>query len=1212
MSELSRLKRHLVFSIFYLAFFSNGFSQPGSNDPTFNILNNGTYGDGTRCNNDVRSTTIQSDGKIIVGGSFTAYNGALRNRIARVNVDGSVDASFAIGNGFNDLVISTAIQTDGKIIVGGSFTSFNGVTRNRIARLNADGTLDTSFNPSSGLNNTVQSVAIQGDGKIIVGGSFTTLNGSTRNRIARLNADGSLDASFNIGTGLNNAVNTIAIQNDGKIIIGGSFTSFNSISTLRIARINSDGSIDNTFNPGAFNNDVNAFAIQNDGKIIVGGSFSFFSSSARSRIARLNANGTIDFSFGSSTGFNNTVRSLLQKTNGEVIVGGDFSTFEGTTRHHVACISASGSLVATFNPGVFNGAILSAAEQSDGKLIVGGQFTTLSSIGMNRFTRLYSNGGNDTDFSPISGFDDIVNVSVVQSNGKIIVGGLFTMFNGVSRIRIARLNADGTLDLSFDPQLGFTTSVNALALQSDGKIIVGGFFNLFNGVSKNRIVRLNTDGSLDESFVVGTGFNNAVYSVAVQTDGKIIVGGAFTTYKGITANRIARLNTDGSLDASFSTGTGFSATVHSVSIQSDGRIIAGGSFGNFNGTTRNKIARLNTDGSLNTAFNPGTGFNFIVYTTAIQADGKIIAGGSFTTFVSATRNRIMRLTSTGGIDNTFNSGTGFNSIVHTTVIQADGKIIVGGDYTSYNGVTSNRITRLNTNGSIDASFNAGGTGFNSVVNSVALIGSGKILAGGQFSSYNDVSRNRIALISSNSCEPLTGIHVVNSCEPFTWIDGITYTQSNTTASHLVVNATQNGCDTLVTLNLTINQPSSSTIDTTIISGQSFIFNNQNITDAGTYTMTLQNAAGCDSVVTLNLTVAPILNYDFSATNTQICAGDEVTISVSLIQGTIETLDCASATNFGELLANSQANGVSAVLNYLGGNGGVHNGQTVSSTGVTGLTASLSASSFTNGGGSLTYTITGTPSAEGTANFAIAIGGQSCLLSRAVSLAQPEYPMGYVHCNANNPTQVVDVTNPATGKTWMDRNLGANRAAISSTDAESYGSLFQWGRFADGHQCVNRYAGDGVTTSSTTPTVSTSATPGHGNFIANLNAQWQMPVLNDLWQGVNGTNNPCPAGYRLPTEAELESERLSWQQAPINSTNDIVGGFASPLKFTMGGRRNNSNGGLSSVGSYGAYWSSTALAWEEISLDLTIGITFPASVEWSHNRSMAVSVRCIKN
>jgi len=220
--------------------------------------------------------------------------------------------------------------------------------------------------------------------------------------------------------------------------------------------------------------------------------------------------------------------------------------------------------------------------------------------------------------------------------------------------------------------------------------------------------------------------------------------------------------------------------------------------------------------------------------------------------------------------------------------------------------------------------------------------------------------------------------------------------------------------------------------------------------------------------------------------------------------------------------------------------------------------------------------------------------------------------GYVHCNPANPTAVVEVLNPVTNRTWMDRNLGANRAAISTTDAEAYGSFFQWGRRSDGHQCVNRFAGDGVTTSLNTAvgaTVSTD-TPTHGNFIRTNTdpSDWRSPQNDNLWQGINGLNNPCPVGFRLPTQVEINAERLSWVQAPISSTNDANGAFASPLKFTLTGFRRVNTGLPNSVGDFGSYWTSTINGVNARGLRTT---TTDANMN-SFARGQGFSVRCIKN
>jgi uncharacterized delta-60 repeat protein len=358
-----------------------------------------------------------------------------------------------------------------------------------------------------------------------------------------------------------------------------------------------------------------------------------------------------------------------------------------------------GSLDASFNLGSGpNGGVNSIAIQPGGKIIIGGDFTSYNGTGRNYIARLNADGSLDGTFNPGTGANNIVRTTALQSDGKIIIGGSFGSYNGTARNYIARLNADGTLDNTFNIGTGTNSVVYTTALQSDGKIIIGGNFTTYNGTSINTIARLNANGTLDNTFNPGTGANGFVYTTALQSDGKIIIGGEFTSFNGTAINRIARLNADGTLDGTFNPGTGASATVWTTALQSDGKIIIGGFFTSYNGTGRNRIARLNADGTLDGTFNPGTGASATVWTTALQSDGKIIIGGGFTSFNGTAINTIARLNANGTLDNTFNPGTGANNTVLTTALQPDGKIIIGGHFTSYNGTAIKRIARLNVNG----------------------------------------------------------------------------------------------------------------------------------------------------------------------------------------------------------------------------------------------------------------------------------------------------------------------------------------------------------------------------------------------------------------------------------------------------------------------------------------------------------------------------------
>ncbi len=200
---------------------------------TDGTLDNG-FNPGSGANGSVYSLTGQSDGKIFVGGSFSTYNGTNRSRVARVNIDGTLDTGFDPGSGASNLVFSSALQNNGKILIAGAFTSYNGTSRGSVARLNSDGSLDTSFDPGTGANNMIMSLALQSDGKVVVAGAFATYNGTNRTFIARANSNGSLDTTFDPGTGASNQVHSVAIQSDNKIILGGSFDSYNGTVRSRI------------------------------------------------------------------------------------------------------------------------------------------------------------------------------------------------------------------------------------------------------------------------------------------------------------------------------------------------------------------------------------------------------------------------------------------------------------------------------------------------------------------------------------------------------------------------------------------------------------------------------------------------------------------------------------------------------------------------------------------------------------------------------------------------------------------------------------------------------------------------------------------------------------------------------------------------------------------------------------------------------------------
>ncbi len=390
----------------------------------------------------------------------------------RAQSPGSLDTSFDPGSGTDDTVYSVAIQPDNKVVIGGNFNHVNGVTRGHIARLNPDGSLDTSFAANAGANYAVLSVAIQADGKVLIGGNFYQVSGVLRFEIARLNPDGSLDTDFDPGTSRTYNVHSVVPQADGKVLVGDAYG---------IVRRNADGSVDTGFALGSANDIVFSIARQADGKVLVGGRFTQFDGVAHSKIARVNADGSVDTGFNPGTGANSDITSIAVQADGKVLVGGDFTQFNGVPRNYVARLNPDGSL--------------------------------------------------DTSFDPGTGANNVLESLAVEPDGMVLIGGVFSQVDSVTRNYIARLNSDGSLDTTFDSGSGPNNFVFPVVLQGDGKVVIGGYFTQVNGVSRNHIARLNGNvaapmvaslGSITKTgsnvLLQGVGVPSAVYHIQVTTD----------------------------------------------------------------------------------------------------------------------------------------------------------------------------------------------------------------------------------------------------------------------------------------------------------------------------------------------------------------------------------------------------------------------------------------------------------------------------------------------------------------------------------------------------------------------------------------------------------------------------------------------------------------------------------------------------------------------
>ena len=333
----------------------------------------------------------------------------------------------------------------------------------------------------------------------------------------------------------------------------------------------------------------------------------------------------------------------------------------------------------------------------------------VESITKNKIIRLNDDGSIDDSWYNNSSYTsggfyqltyDNINKKIYATSEPALEGGL------------VRFNLDGTKDTSFNIGTGFNGRVRNVKIDNiNSKIYVGGYFSMYNGSTQNRLVRLHMDGSLDTSFNIGTGFNGNIYTIDLDTiNQKIYVAGYFTTFQGSTQNRLIRLNMDGSKDNTFNIGTGFNGNVYALYLDTiNQKIYVGGGFSTFNGTTQNRLIRLNMDGSKDTSFNIGTGFNFNVYAINIDTiNQKIYVGGDFDTFNGLIQNALVRLNMNGSKDTSFNIGTGFNNsnnINNIIIDNINSKIYVGGWFTIYNNQQQKYIARLNMDGSKDNTFN---------------------------------------------------------------------------------------------------------------------------------------------------------------------------------------------------------------------------------------------------------------------------------------------------------------------------------------------------------------------------------------------------------------------------------------------------------------------------------------------------------------------------
>lgn len=682
-------------------------------DSSFNTVDSITN---TTFNSNVRDVSVDSNGGIYVGGQFTTYRNVSANRIIKLLPSGDKDTTFNNTTGFNNICTKVYVDENDKIYCFGSFTTYKGVTANRLIRLNPDGTKDTSFDNSTGFNSTVNDIAVDSSGKIYCVGQFTTYKGVVVNRIVRLNTDGSLDTSFSVGVGFDNTLRYIVLDSSEKIIVLGQFTTYSGVSANVIVKLNTDGSIDNSFNygtgfspvPGTYrslqidelNNIYTSFGQTN---------ITYNGTLESNALWKIGSDGTFIDNLDYPSGVSGDFLKVIDSDN--IILSKDLTVSLYDSNYNIKKmllirptntflsnsfqdLSGNTYLYSFRDNGVFNKSY--------------GHGTPLGENGLLKKEKFNQNYGIHNGNA-----DDLL---LTKNNNLLFYGGV-SSYNNNERNNIIKLTLNGSLDNELDTGVGFN-------LYSLNDVMVDDYLdNIYCLISASeykgeilgsgvKIIKLKKNGDIDESFnKIVFDSNPQTCKLIIQKNNKLLFTSNSTSgfiISGQTYNGgIIRFNTDGSIDDTFSAKTWSSSPqINNIYLDNNDKIYLYSPIQplTYDGISVGSIIKLNSDGSLDTGFNSGS-INSAVFTMLVDNYGKLLIGGLFTSYSGVTNNRILRLNSDGSIDSSFDNTTGFNTTVNNLNYDYDtDKIYCSGAFTTYKGQSYKYMIGLNYDGTINTGF----------------------------------------------------------------------------------------------------------------------------------------------------------------------------------------------------------------------------------------------------------------------------------------------------------------------------------------------------------------------------------------------------------------------------------------------------------------------------------------------------------------------------
>lgn len=668
----------------------------------------------------------------------------------------SAAGAFDVDDGYapelNDTVNALAVQQSGHGLVGGEFTSVNGVSCARLCRLDAAGQVAAGFGPT-GLNGDVFALLLEPDGAVIVGGAFTQAFGQAFSRVLRLNADGSIAPAR---AGANGSVRALLRLADGRLLIGGDFTEVGgSWPSQRIARLHADGSVDTSFRADV-GGTVHAIAVLDDGRIVVGGAFLTVGGANRQRLAVLQPNGQVDF----NTAFNanGTVRTLSRDNDGTLVIGGDFTRIAGIALARLARMTPDGGIV--YGLATAEAGVRAALVHSDGQLILGGDFLAIDDQPRARLARLDQERQLESTWRAVTGGS--VNAIAEQPDGSLLVGGNFTTANGEPRSRLARVTPQGQLERTLNPGANPEATVLAVVEQLDGGLLLGGDFDTVAGQARENLARLAANGSLDPAFAPTVG-NGSVRALAALPDDSVLLAGSFTAVNGNPRNGLAKLRANGSLDNSFRA-PDFSGQLSGMKLAQNDQLYVAGSFARMGQHSSAGVARLSTaSGSVDTAFRAAVQPRAL--NVLEQPDGRVLVIGATEVDGVTQPAALSRLLRNGRLDPEFLARPGENSQVNAAALLPDGRILVA---YSRPGTAQHFVRRLLPDGSLDTLDPSFATIADGPISSLALRADGLVAISGEFTTIFNARRSGYALLGPTGVAtsvalppadgPVMGIH----------------------------------------------------------------------------------------------------------------------------------------------------------------------------------------------------------------------------------------------------------------------------------------------------------------------------------------------------------------------------------------------------------------------------------------------------------------------